>query len=127
MTRSRREVELQEHEISDLVVYQMGSISIRPLLTVVAVVLYLTPKRHYFFFGSSFFLYVLPKFFLLLSGAKLFCPEHISEVDLSCSRNDSTFKRLSRRSHVMSCSYRENEKQNWQLWAEAPVNVWRTL
>ena len=55
MTRSRREVELQEHEISDLVVYQMGSISIRPLLTVVAVVLYLTPKRHYFFSALLFF------------------------------------------------------------------------
>lgn len=125
MIRSRREVEVQENEIFDLVVYQMGSISIRPLLTVVAVVLYLTPTRN--IFSLAFFLYVLPKFFLQLSGAKLFCPEHINEVDLPCSRNDSTFKRLSRRSHVMSCSYRENEKQNWQLWAEFTVNVRRTL
>jgi len=56
MTRSRREVEYQEHEISDLVVYQMGSISIRLLLTFVAVVLYLTPKRHYF--SSALFFFV---------------------------------------------------------------------
>lgn len=62
MTRSRREVEYQEHEISGLVVYQMGSISIRLLLTFVAVVLYLTPKRHYFS-SALFFLYVLPKLF----------------------------------------------------------------
>lgn len=64
MIRSRREVEVQENEISDLVVYQMGSISIRCLLRVVAVVLYLTPKGHYLswalffvcvFYQSSFY------------------------------------------------------------------------
>lgn len=123
MIRSRLEL-VEENEISDLVVYQMDSISIR-LLTVLAVVQYLTPKSHYFF--RLFFVYVSLKFFLLLSGAKLFCPERISDVDLSCSRNDSTFKRLSRKSQVMPCSYTGNEKQNWQLWAEVTVNVKRTL
>ena len=124
MIRSRREVEV--NEISDLVVYQMGSISIRPLLTFVVVVLYYRSKRHYF--SSALFLCVFYRSsFLQLSGAKLFCPERISDVDLSCSRNDSTFKRLFRRSHVMPCSYKGKEKQNWQLWAEVTVNVWRTL
>ena len=133
MTWSRREVEYQEHEISDLVVYQMGSISIRPLLTYVAVVLYLTPHpRGITFLRFFFFLVCFSKvfffcFFFLLTGAKLFCPEHISQVDLSCSRNDSTFKRPSRRNHLMPCPYRENERQNWQLWAEVTVNVRRTL
>jgi len=32
----------------------MGSISIRPLLTAIAVVLYLTPKRHCFFSALFF-------------------------------------------------------------------------
>ena len=54
MIRSRREVEVQENEISDLVVYQMDSISIRPLLTVVAVVLYLTHTQEALLFFGSF-------------------------------------------------------------------------
>jgi len=66
MTRSRLEVEYQEHEISDLVVYQMGSISIRPLLTVAAVVLYLTTKRHYF--SSALF-------FICFTKALFYCSQ----------------------------------------------------
>lgn len=62
MIRSRREVEVQENEISDLVVYQTGSISIRPLLIVVAVVLYLTPKGHYFF-GALFCVFYQSSFY----------------------------------------------------------------
>jgi len=63
MIRSRREVEVQENEISDLVVYQMGSISIRPLLTVVAVVLYLTPKRHNFYWVLLFCIFYQSSFY----------------------------------------------------------------